>query len=212
MKKIVCIIISLIIVFAFSACTSNKPDSVSTTNTVDVSEPSFTEVILALRNDEKINDYYVIDGYVYQGSIPIGSIHTFGIDLMGNTVFRNDYFEVVFDNDTDTICLYSNGIVKSLHLPDADYCGVSQNSNSIICRCKNNVYAIDCNNLKSELIATNVSQVITCQYPIDSEIDTALAVYCPLFLMNDGSLKAFIYDELKTPLYEGGYIQLRPHY
>lgn len=212
MKKLIAIFISLIIIFSLVACSNQTVPT--TENNVNVSDPDFSEVVQAFRNGNtsEYDDFWMDEGYLYQISTPIGSIHSFGFDLAGITVFRDNYCEVVFDRETGTIYYYTKGLVRPISVPDADFCGVNRSLQSIVCRIGSDIYLISFESLDKKLIATNVSQVIDCEYSFSSQIDSGYAVTAPLFLMNDGSLQCYIYNELKSPLHEGGYVEIRPLY
>ena len=219
MKKIIALIVLLSLVgCSLVGCSTVKDEVASETSTQERSEEpaaeSFPMVIEGFRKNinYRYDEYRLSDGYIYWRSTPVDSIHTFRIDITGKTIFRDNDLEILYNQDQHKLYICRKGEVKSAMLPDNNFCGFHPTL-GVLFRVSGELYQLDATTFESNLIVSNVAHVVATSYPYRSEVDNGHTVYRPLLLMENGNLKVLLNDgELTDPIYEGGYVEVRPLY
>ena len=198
MKKIASLLIAVIMVLSFSACTVTIVEfpSPSTTNN-SITEVSLEEAVKKFREDPFITEFhqYTIstNGTIYENKTnKVGNVHTYGFEPFIQDADYQIYYRtcmvcVTLHSNSFSISFLDKGnyAEKEFH---GTYVGCSRAFPEFLYRDDSLVYA--CNiNLQDEpyLMASNVLFVVTPNYQYSSD---AWAV--PLFQMMDGSLKVYI--------------------
>lgn len=214
-KLLVSIILSILIVVSFSACTDTHAtqDPVSSQSTPVVSEIEeeidFNNIFKQLRADKEIDGWQVKDGYVYgiNYSTPIGSIHTHGADVNGTTIYRDGYCEFVYDSSKSIIYKYSLGQVKSKQLPyDTSFTFIS--NGEVYYRVGSEIYWISTDLQEGPYkVVDGVKSIISPDFMINYDYEMGTEVRCPLFLMDDDRIKIWYCEELQD-IDEGGFTRI----
>ena len=211
MKKLLCMILSVVLVFALCACGTEETNS-NTNDILPIEEYQETEVVSL---DEAIKifkeDHYAsVEGYDFydngwlsKGFESIGYIHLVGVDVPENVNYFLESRNSIYTFDGKELIEYSFGDIIGRITIDSEaiYCGISEMTGFIF-RKGDTVYSVDFDLTEQKTIATGVKFVIDTDYAHNSDGWSQ-----PLFLMEDGSVKAYIRweEELVGPIYEGGY-------
>lgn len=212
MKKLLLVILSMVLAFVLCACDTEESTQVTPSEPISVEEVydeptiSLDEAIEFFKENpyEELKGYeFYDDGWLSNGIESIGYIHLVGIDVPENA----DYFlksrESIYVFDGKELIEYSFGDIIGRITVDSEaiYCGVSEMTGFIF-RKDDTVFCVDFKLTENKPIAENVKFVISTSYAWNSD-----AWSQPLFLMNDGSIKAYVRweEELVEPQYEGGY-------
>lgn len=212
MKKLLLVILSMVFVFALCACDTEESTQANPSETISIEEV-YDEPVLSLAEAIeffKENPYEELKGYDFhdngwltRGIESVGYIHLIGVDVPENINYLLDSRHSIYTFDGKELIKYSFGETIGHISIDSDfvYCGISEMTGFIF-RKDDTVFCVDFNLTELKAIASGVKFVLTTSYAWNSD-----AWSQPLFVMNDGSIKAYVRweEKLVEPTYEGGY-------